>query len=73
VRIMLKQELFIQVLLGFDDNKVLKNNWYTNICSSVQDLLITKKEHMKSIGKGLGSIEDYRGRSTGRSTRSQRP
>jgi len=39
--------------LGFDDNKVLENNWYTNICSSVQDLLIMNKEHMKSIKKGL--------------------
>jgi len=56
--------------LCFDDNKVLKNNWYTNICSSVQDLLIMKNEHMKT--KGLGSLEDHGGRSTGRSTRSQR-
>ena len=63
---MLEQEWFIQILLGFDDNKVLKNNWYTNICSSVQDLLILKNEHMKSIKKGLGSFEDYGGRSTGR-------
>jgi len=37
---LLQHEWFIQVLLGFDDDKVLKNNWYTNICSSVQDLLI---------------------------------
>jgi len=64
---MLEQEWFIQFLLGFDDNKVLKNTWYTNICSSVQDLLIMKKEHMKSIKKGLGSLEDYSERSTRRS------
>jgi len=32
-----------------------------------------KKEHMKSIRKGLGSLEDYGGRSTERSTRSQHP
>jgi hypothetical protein len=70
---MLEQDWFIQVLLGFDDNKVLKNNWYTNICSSVHDLLIMKKELMKNIKKGLGSLEDYGGRSTGRSTRSQCP
>jgi len=65
---MLEQEWFIRILLDFDDNKVLKNNWYTNISSSVQDLFIMKKEHMKSIRKGLGSLEDYGGRSTGRLT-----
>jgi hypothetical protein len=70
---MLEQEWFIQVLLGFDENKVLKNNWYTNICSSVQDLFIMKKEHKKSIRKGLESLEDYGERSTWRSTKSQRP
>jgi len=32
-----------------------------------------KKELMKSIKKGLGSLEDYGGRFTGRSTRSQCP
>jgi len=36
---LLEQEWFTQVLLGFDDNKVLKNRWITNICSSVQELL----------------------------------
>jgi len=65
---MLEQEWFIRILLDFDDNKVLKNNWYTNISSSVQDLFIMKKEHMKSIRKGLGSLEDYGGRSTERLT-----
>jgi len=70
---LLEQEWFIQVLLGFDDNKVLKNNWYTNICSSVQELHIIKKKHMKSIRKRLGSLEDYGERSTGRSTGSQHP
>jgi hypothetical protein len=63
----LEQEWFIQVLLGFDDGKVLKNNWNTNISSSVQDLLIMKKGHMKSIRKGLGSLEDYGEKSMGRS------
>jgi len=28
-----------------------------------------KKEHMKSIRRRLGSLEDYNGRFTGRSTR----
>ena len=32
-----------------------------------------KKEHMRSIRKRLESLEDYGGRSTRRSTRSQRP
>jgi len=45
---MLEQEWFVQVLLGFDDNKVLKNNWKTNISSSVYDLLIMKKEHIRA-------------------------
>jgi hypothetical protein len=58
----LEQEWFMQVLLGFDDNKILTNNWNTNICSSVQELLIMKKEHMKSIRNGLESLEDYGGR-----------
>jgi len=31
------------VLLDFDDNKILKNNSYTNICSSVLDLLIIRR------------------------------
>jgi len=35
--------------------------------------LIMKKEHMKSIIKGLRSLEDHGGRSTGRSTKSQHP
>jgi hypothetical protein len=35
--------------------------------------LIMKKEHMKIIRKGLGSLDDYGGRSTGRSTISQHP
>jgi hypothetical protein len=70
---MLEQEWFIQVFMDFDDNKVLKNNWNINICSSVQDQLIMNKEHLKSIRKGLGSLEDYAGRSARRSTRSQRP
>jgi Fic family protein len=47
--------------LGFDHNKVSKNNWYTNICSSVHELFIMKKEHMKSIKKELGTLEDYDG------------
>jgi len=59
--------------LGFDDEKVLKNDWNTNICSSVKDLPIMKKNHMNSMRKGLGSLEDYGGRSTERSTRSQHP
>jgi len=54
----LEQEWFIQVFLGFDDNKVLKNNWNTDICSSVQEFVMMKKEHMKSIKNGLGSLED---------------
>jgi len=69
---MLEKEWFIDVLLGFYDNKVLKINWNINICSSVHDQLIMNKEHMKSIRKGLGSLEDYGGRSSIRSTRSQR-
>jgi len=36
---LLEQEWYILILLGFDDNKVLKNNWVTNTCSSVQELL----------------------------------
>jgi len=32
-------DVFIQILLGFDDNKVLKINSNTSICSSVQELL----------------------------------
>jgi len=44
----LEQEWFIQVLFCFE-NKVLKNNWNSNISSNVQDLHIMKKEHMKSI------------------------
>ena len=52
---------------------VLKNNWNTNICSSVHDLPIIKKGHMKKIRKGLGRLEDYGRRSRGRSTRSQHP
>jgi len=36
---MLEQEWFIQVLFDFDDNKVLKNNWISKICSSVHELL----------------------------------
>jgi len=70
---MLEQERFIQVLYGFDDNNVLKNNWNTNICSSVHNLLIMNEGHMKSIRKGLGSLENYGGISKGRSTSSQRP
>jgi len=35
--------------------------------------LIMKKEHMTNIIKGLGSLEDYDGRTSGRLTRSQRP
>jgi hypothetical protein len=70
---MLEQEWFIQVLVGFDDNKLLKNNWNTNICSTGQELLIMKKENMKSIRERLEILEDYGGRSTGRSTRSQHP
>jgi len=31
MNILLEQEWFIQVLYGFDDNKVFKNNWNTNI------------------------------------------
>jgi len=49
--------------LSFDDNKILKNNWITNICSSVQ-------EHMKGIRKRLKSLEDHDGRSTRRSSKS---
>jgi len=70
---LLEQEWLIQGLLGSVDNKLLKNNWNTNICSSVQELLIMKKEHMKSIRKRLGSLEDYGGISTARSTKSQYP
>jgi len=70
---LLQKEWFIQVLLGFDHKKVLNNNWYTNICSSVQDLLIMEKEHMKSIEKGLESLEDYGGRSTGMLNRNKPP
>lgn len=36
--------------LGFDDNKVLKNNWYTDICSSVQD-------HKLKIQLRIGFVE----------------
>jgi len=32
---LLEQEWFTQGLLGFDDNKILKNNWITYICLSV--------------------------------------
>jgi len=70
---LLEQEWFIQVLLGFDDNKVLKNNRNTNICSSVYELLIMNKEDMKIISKELGSLEVYGGRSTRRLTKSQHP
>jgi len=37
------------------------------------NLLIMKKENMKRIRKRLGSLKDYGGRSTGRSTKSQHP
>jgi len=70
---MLEKEWYIQALLGFYDNKVLKKNGYTNICWSVQIILTMKKEYMKSIRKGLGSLEYYDGRSSGRATKSQRP
>lgn len=56
---MLEQKWFIQVLLIFDDNKLLKNNWNTIHMFKYALTLIMKKEHMKIIRKGLESLEDY--------------
>jgi len=46
---LLEQEWFIQVLLSFDDNKVLKNNWITNICSSVQELISWRRNIWRAL------------------------
>jgi len=56
---LLEQEWFTQVLLSFDDTKVLKKNWINNICSSVQELLSWRRNIWRCIRKELGSLEDY--------------